>query len=69
MDSTVVKVQTKGQIMLPKAWRGKNTVYQAVKDGEIIILKPVQVASDEEVLASASKLMNKNTELLKRLAK
>ena len=69
MNSKVVKVQTKGQIMLPKAWRGDNTVYQAVKDGDIIILKPVKIASDKEVLASASKLMNKNAALLKKLAK
>lgn len=69
MDSTVVKVQTKGQIMLPKSWRGEVTVYQALKDGDVIILKPVRLASDEEVLASASELMEKNSELLKRLAK
>lgn len=56
--------------MLPKHWREEldTTVYQAIKEGEIIILKPIEVASDKEVLKSAAKVMDKNSKLLRSLA-
>lgn len=66
----LLTLQTKGQIMIPKEWRDEHDtkVYQAVKHGDMIILKPVQVASEKEVLKSAAKVMQKNKALLKSLA-
>ena len=71
MKSAVLTLQSKGQIMIPKIWRDElaSDVYQAVKDGNIIILRPINIASDAEVLKSASKVMKKNSALLKLLAK
>ncbi len=71
MKSTVLTLQSKGQIMIPKVWRDElsSNVYQAVKDGNIIILKPINIASDTEVIKSASKVMKKNSALLESLAK
>ncbi|MEK7529197.1 MAG: AbrB/MazE/SpoVT family DNA-binding domain-containing protein [Patescibacteria group bacterium] len=69
MQTAVLTLQSKGQIMLPKEWRDDlgSDVYQAVKDGDIIVLKPVQIASDAEVLRAASKVIKKNKPLLKSL--
>ena len=71
MKTALLTLQTKGQIMLPKEWRDElNTqVYQAFKEGDVIILKPVQIASEKEVLKSAAKVMQKNKALLTSLAK
>lgn len=57
--------------MIPKRWRDEfgADVYHAIKEGDIIILKPIQIASDSEVKQSAAKVMKKNNELLKSLAK
>lgn len=70
MKTAILTLQSKGQIMLPKEWREElNTdVYQALKEGNIIILKPVEVASDKEVMEVAAKVMKKNGVLLKSLA-
>lgn len=66
----LLTLQTKGQIMLPKEWRDEHgaKVYQAIKDGDIIILKPVHIASEKDVLKTATKVMKKNKALLKSLA-
>lgn len=71
MKSAVLTLQSKGQIMIPKVWRDElsSNVYQAIKDGNIIILKPIKIASDKEVVKTASKVMKKNSALLKSLAK
>lgn len=71
MQSTVLNLQSKGQIMLPKEWRDElgGKVYHAIKDGEVIILTPVHIASDKEVLKMAAKVMKKNSALLHSLAK
>lgn len=70
MKTKILTMQSKGQIMLPKEWREElnSDVYQAIKEGEIIILTPVKVASDKEVMSVAQKAINKNKELLKNLA-
>ena len=70
MKTKVLTLQSKGQIMIPKEWRDEmdSDVYQAVKDGEVIILTPVKVVSDKDVLSAAKKVMKKNKVLLKKLA-
>jgi len=70
MKTALLTLQTKGQIMLPKEWRDefKTQVYQAVKEGDVIILKPVQIASEKEVFKSAKKVVQKNKALLASLA-
>lgn len=70
MNSTILTLQSKGQIMIPKSWRDEldTNVYQAVKEGNIIILSPIQIASDNEVKKSASTVIKKNANLLKSLA-
>jgi len=70
MQSAILTLQTKGQIMIPKIWRDEldTNVYQAIKDGNLIILKPIQIASNSEVKKSASKVIKKNTALLQSLA-
>ena len=70
MNSTILRLQSKGQIMIPKNWRDElgTNVYQAVKEGNIIILSPIRIASDAEVKKSASNIMKKNANLLKSLA-
>jgi len=70
MNSTILTLQSKGQIMIPKNWRDElgTNVYQAVKEGNIIILSPIRIASDAEVKKSASNIMKKNANLLKSLA-
>jgi bifunctional DNA-binding transcriptional regulator/antitoxin component of YhaV-PrlF toxin-antitoxin module len=67
MKTAVLKLQSKGQIMLPKEWR-TSQVWQAVKEKEVIILKPVRMATDEEFMSAARKVMDENDELLRRLA-
>ena len=71
MKTAVLTLQSKGQIMLPKGWREEwdTSVYQAMKDGDVIILKPILIASDKEILKSAEKVMKKNAKLLKSLAR
>lgn len=71
MKSAVLTLQSKGQIMIPKNWRDElsSNVYQAIMDGDIIILKPIKIVSDNDVLKSATAVMKKNSELLKSLAK
>lgn len=71
MKTALLTLQTKGQIMLPKEWREEfNTpVYQAIKDGNVIILKPIEIASEKETLKSAKKVVQKNKALLASLAK
>lgn len=66
----LLTLQTKGQIMIPKEWRDEHDTkaYQAIKHGDVIILKPVHIASRKEVLKSAAKIMQKNKALLKSLA-
>lgn len=56
--------------MIPKEWRDEHDTkaYQAVKHGDVIILKPIQMASEKEILKSAAKVMQKNKVLLKSLA-
>ena len=70
MQSTVLTLQSKGQIMIPKNWRDElgTNVYQAIKEGGLIILKPIQITQDSEVKKHASKVMKKNADLLKSLA-
>lgn len=70
MQTAILTLQTKGQIMLPKSWRDEigASIYQAVKNGDTIILKPVEIASDKEVMESAAKIMKKNSLLMKSLA-
>lgn len=70
MKTAVLTLQSKGQIMLPKEWREEMgvSVYQAVKDKEVIILTPVHTASDKEVMKVANRVMKKNKVLLKALA-
>lgn len=70
MQKAILTMQSKGQLMIPKSWRDElgTEVYQAMKDGDIIILKPIPVESDEEVLKSAKKIMKKNGALLRSLA-
>lgn len=70
MNATVLTLQSKGQIMIPKEWREEiNTdVYQAVRDGDTIILKAVHYASDKEVMKAAKESMKKNYKALKSLA-
>ena len=71
MKTALLTLQTKGQIMIPKEWRDEFDVkaYQAIKDGDVIILKPVKIASEKEVLKSAQKVMQKNKALLISLSK
>lgn len=71
MKTAVLILQSKGQIMLPKNWRDEldTNVYQAIKDGDLIILKPIQVITDKEVKKTASALIKKHSKLLKSLAK
>lgn len=70
MKTAVLTLQSKGQIMLPKEWREEleATVYQAIKENEVIILTPVKIASHKEVLKTAQKVIQKNKALLKSLA-
>jgi len=70
MQTAILTLQSKGQVMIPKSWRDEmnTSVYQAIKDGDLIILKPIQIASDKEVLKAASKLTIKHSKLLKNLA-
>ncbi len=70
MDTKILSLQTKGQIMLPKQWRDElgADVYQAIKDGDIIILKPIKACSDREVLEAADKVIKKHKKLLERLS-
>ncbi|PIQ77664.1 hypothetical protein COV82_03215 [Candidatus Peregrinibacteria bacterium CG11_big_fil_rev_8_21_14_0_20_46_8] len=68
MKTAILKVQSKGQVMLPKEWRTNISLYQAVKDDDMIFLIPVHLASKKDVLATASKVMKKNAKLLKSLA-
>lgn len=70
MNSAILTLQSKGQIMIPKNWRDEfgTNVYQAVKEGNLIILRPIQIASDSEVKKAASKVTKKNADLLKSLA-
>ncbi|MBI2639176.1 hypothetical protein HYW83_06350 [Candidatus Peregrinibacteria bacterium] len=70
MQTVVLTLQSKGQIMLPKEWRDElgASVYQAVKENEVIILTPVHIASDKEVLKVANRVIKKNKTLLKSLA-
>lgn len=70
MQTAVLTLQSKGQIMLPKEWRDElgTSVYQAVKENEVIILTPVHIASDKEVFRVAGRVMKKNKALLKSLA-
>jgi AbrB family looped-hinge helix DNA binding protein len=71
MKTALLTLQTKGQIMIPKEWRDEfdTQIYQAVKEGNVIILKPVEIASEKEVLKSAKKVLQKNKALLASLAK
>jgi bifunctional DNA-binding transcriptional regulator/antitoxin component of YhaV-PrlF toxin-antitoxin module len=66
----LLTLQTKGQIMIPKEWRDEHgtKAYQAIKDGNIIILKPIVIASEQDVLKSAKNVIKKNKLLLKSLA-
>lgn len=70
MQTVVLTLQSKGQIMLPKEWRDElgASVYQAVRENEVIILTPVHTISDEEVLKVAGRVIKKNKALLKSLA-
>ena len=70
MQTAVLTLQSKGQIMIPKDWREDFgvTVYQAIKDDDVIILTPIATASNKEVLRAAAKAMKKNHALLKSLA-
>lgn len=70
MERAILTLQSKGQIMIPKNWRDEldSNVYQAIKDGNLIILKPIQAASDREVMDMAAKVIQKNSKLLKSLA-
>ncbi|MFH1536684.1 MAG: hypothetical protein ABID45_01710 [Patescibacteria group bacterium] len=70
MENAILTTQSKGQIMLPKAWRDdlQTKVFQAIKEKDVIILKPVDVASHEEVMKTAKKVIKQNMTLLKSLA-
>jgi hypothetical protein len=56
--------------MIPKEWRDEFgvSVYQAVKENEVIILTPVRIASNKEVMKAANRVVKKNKSLLKSLA-
>jgi bifunctional DNA-binding transcriptional regulator/antitoxin component of YhaV-PrlF toxin-antitoxin module len=70
MKTVILTTQSKGQITLPKEWRDEfnTTVFQAVKQKDMIILKPVTVASTEEVKKATKEFITKNKKLLKSLA-
>jgi bifunctional DNA-binding transcriptional regulator/antitoxin component of YhaV-PrlF toxin-antitoxin module len=70
MKTTVLTLQTKGQIMLPKEWRDEfgTTIYQAIKEGDIIILHPLKLGNEKTVMKAAKKVIDKNLDLLKSLA-
>lgn len=70
MQTVVLTLQSKGQIMLPKEWRDElgASVYQAVRENEVIILTPIYIASDKKVFKVANRVIKKNKALLKSLA-
>lgn len=70
MDTKLLNLQSKGQIMIPKAWRDEigATAFKAVKKGDVVVLYPVRVASDEEVKSIAEKIMKEDEALLRSLA-
>ena len=70
MVTVILTLQSKGQIMIPKEWRDElgASVYQAIKEDQMIILKPVHIATDKEVMRAAKKVMKKNKTLLHNLA-
>lgn len=70
MQTAVLTLQSKGQIMLPKEWRDAlgASVYQAVRENEVIILTPIHTISDKKALKVAGQVIKKNKALLKYLA-
>lgn len=71
MKTAILTTQSKGQIMLPKEWRDDlNTqVFQAVREGDMIVLVPVDTFTEEEVKKASKKFIEKNKKLLKELSK
>jgi bifunctional DNA-binding transcriptional regulator/antitoxin component of YhaV-PrlF toxin-antitoxin module len=71
MQTAVLKLQSKGQIMLPKEWRDEINVevYQATKKGKIIMLQPIELAPSKEVIKATNEFMKENAGLMKKLSK
>lgn len=70
-NTAILTLQSKGQVMIPKEWRDEmgTPVYQAVKDGDTIILTAINVPSTKNVIKTATQIMKKNKALLASLAK
>jgi bifunctional DNA-binding transcriptional regulator/antitoxin component of YhaV-PrlF toxin-antitoxin module len=70
MDTTILNLQSKGQIMLPKKWRDQfgTTTFKAVKKGGMVILYPVKINLDPEREKMIDQIMEEDKDLLRSLA-